>query len=407
MRRTDTLIAGAGQAGLALSRFLTLAGQDHVVLERGRVGERWRSERWDSLHLLTPNWLNVLPGSAGHDDPDGFLDRDGFAAYLERYAASSGAPVVEHAEVRRMRRDGTGFRVDSDAGRWLARHVVVATGDCDLPRVPAAAAELPDGVTHLHTSRYRSPDALPPGGVLVVGAGASGQQVALELQRSGRDVFLAVGRHARAPRRYRGRDVWAWLALLGDLAQTVDEVRDPVAARRAPTFPLNGSRLDLRVLHDAGVVVTGRLVGIARGRATFDTLGLAAELAAADHRMGRLLERIDAHIGERGLDVPDEPHPDRVALPPGPASLKLLRAGVRTVIWATGYRRGYPWLDAPALGADGELVHRRGQTVVPGLHVLGLRFQHRRSSHLIGGVGTDARLLADRLLDAPTLQEAA
>jgi putative flavoprotein involved in K+ transport len=247
------------------------------------------------------------------------------------------------------------------------------------------AADAPAGVVQLHSSAYRSPAALPDGGVLVVGAGPSGQQIALELRRAGRPVVLAVGRHARGVRRYRGRDIWHWLAALGTLDQTIDEVANPAAARRTPNLPLSGAnggeQLDLRVLADAGVVVTGRLTGFDGTRALFGR-NLRADVRAAEQRLRRVLARIDAHVGA----VSPEPVAPVGELP-GVASLDLRAAGVATVLWATGYR-----------GRD--LAHRRGVTPVPGLYALGLRFQHRRSSHLIGGVGHDAEYLAGRILAA-------
>jgi putative flavoprotein involved in K+ transport len=224
-RITETVVVGAGQAGLALSRFLTRAGHEHVVLERGRVGERWRSERWDSLTLLTPNWLNELPGPLHHSDPDGFLSRAGFVDYLEHYAHSFAAPVREGVSVLEVAQDRAGFAVETDAGPWAAANVVIASGYADEARVPAVAAAAPAGVRQLHSSAYRSAGQLPPGGVLVVGAGPSGQQIAAELRQAGREVVLAVGRHAPMRRRYRGRDVWSWLDDSGHLDQTLADLR--------------------------------------------------------------------------------------------------------------------------------------------------------------------------------------
>jgi putative flavoprotein involved in K+ transport len=394
----QTIVIGAGQAALALSYHLSAAGHDHLLLERGRIGERWRSERWDSLRMLTPNWLNRLPGAPPHADADGYLPAADFAEYLRAYARSFRAPVVEGVSVRAVERAGDEFCVRTDQGADTARAVVIATGDSDLPWVPAIAAQAPPALAQLHGAAYRSPAALAEGGVLVVGAGPSGQQIALELRRAGRDVVLAVGRHARGVRRYRGRDIWHWLAELGSLDQTIEEVANPEAARRTPNLPLSGAhggeRLDLRVLADAGVVVTGRLTGFDGTRARFGW-NLDADVCAAEQRLRRVLGRIDAHVGAMA--------PEPVA-PVGPlASVRsrdLRAAGVTTVLWATGYRRAYPWLHVPVVGADGELLHRRGVTPVPGLYALGLRFQHRRSSHLIGGVGHDAEYLAERILAA-------
>jgi putative flavoprotein involved in K+ transport len=393
----DTIVIGAGQAGLALSYHLSAAGHDHLLLERGRVGERWRSERWDSLRMLTPNWLNRLPGAPPHADADGHLSAEAFADHLGAYARSFAAPVVEGVAVRAVERSGRGFCVRTDQGSHAASAVVIATGESDVPRVPAVAAQAPAAIAQLHGARYRSPAALTPGGVLVVGAGPSGQQIALELRRTGRAVVLAVGRHARGVRRYRGQDIWHWLAQIGSLDQTIDQVANPAAARRTPNLPLSGAnggeQLDLRVLADAGVLVTGRLTGFNGTRALFGG-NLDADVRAAEQRMRRVLETIDAHVGCAGARIP------AVGWFAGVSSLDLSAAGVTTVLWATGYRRAYPWLHIPVLDADGELIHRRGVTPVRGLYALGLRFQHRRSSHLIGGVGHDAEYLAGRILAA-------
>lgn len=395
VRRTQTIVIGAGQAGLALSRYLTAARHPHVVLDRGRIAERWRSERWDSLTLLTPNWMNGLPGSAPHADTDGFLARDEYISYLDRYARSFGAPVHEHVTVCSVERAGERFRVRTRRRDWLAENVVVATGDADVPRLPPLAEAVPAGIERLHSSAYRAPDMLPPGGVLVVGAGPSGQQLALELRRSGRHVVLAVGRHGRLPRRYRGRDIFCWLAELGELDRSIDELPNPAAARRTQNVPLSGRNggeaLDLTVLQASGVTLAGRLTGFAGSNALF-AVDLEANVAAADQRMSQMLERIDSRVNGTQLSPPER-FPALV-LPPPLARLDLRQAGISTVLFATGYRRAYPWLQLPALDGDGELVHRHGVTPVPGLYALGLRFQRTRKSHFVGGVGEDAGLLA-------------
>ncbi len=389
-----TVIIGAGQAGLALSRHLAARGLRHVVLERGEVGERWRSERWDALRLLTPNWLNRLPFAPPLPDPDGYLDRRGVIRYLERYAAR--APVHEHTAVHHVGRADGGFRIATDRGTWLAGNVVIATGECDVPHIPAIARDVPPAVHALHAASYRRPADLPEGGVLVVGAGPSGQQLAAELRRAGRHVVLAAGRHARMPRTYRGRDVFWWLDAAGLLDVHADDVPDLAAARRAPNLPVSGARggeaLGLDGLAALGVVVTGRLRGIEAGQAEF-ARDLEPAVRDADRRLRRTLARIDAHIARTGTPAPPGGMPPAFALPPAPARLELGGA-VRTVLWATGYRRAYPWLDVPVLDAAGEIVHREGVTAAPGLFVLGLRFQRTRRSSLLGGVGDDAAHLA-------------
>jgi putative flavoprotein involved in K+ transport len=390
----ETVIVGAGQAGLALSRRLTAAGRSHVVLERARIGERWRSERWESLRLLTPNWLNRLPGAPELGDPHAYLDRRGLVAHLVAYAA--GAPVRERTAVVAVRRRRGGHLVATEAGDWLARNVVIATGDCDVPRIPAVAADAPRFLHQLPAPAYRRPGRLPEGGVLVVGAGPSGQQIAAELRRAGRDVVLAAGRHARMPRTYRGRDVFAWLHATGLLDDHVDDVPDPAAARRAPSFPVSGARggesLGLDRLAALGVTVAGRLEGFAGDRALFgDTLG--RDVADAERRMRRALGVFDAYIALARVDAPAADPPPAPALADGPRRLDL-RGRVATVLWATGYGRSYPWLHEPALDARGEIVHRHGVTPVPGLYALGLKFQRTRRSHFLGGVGDDAALIA-------------
>jgi len=395
--QVDTVVIGAGQAGLAMSRQLARAGHDHVVLERGRVGERWRSERWDSLTLLTPNWLNRLPGADPLPEPDGFLDRQGVISHLESYAA--GAPVLERTAVLRVARTDRGYVVDTGGAAWRARNVVIATGDCDAPRIPHAAANAPPFLHQLHSSRYRHPRQLPDGGVLVVGAGPTGQQIAAELRRAGRHVTLAVGRHARMPRTYRGRDIFAWLAAVGQLDTHAGDVPDLAAARRSPSFPVSGAgggeSLGLDLLACLGVVVTGRLEGFAGSRAMFAP-DLAANASDADRRLRRTLAKIDRHIERTGAAAEPGALPRPLSLPPGPASLDLA-AGVRTILWATGYRRSYPWLEVPVLDAAGELVQREGLTPAPGLFTLGLRFQRTRKSHFLGGVGDDAAHVAAAL----------
>jgi putative flavoprotein involved in K+ transport len=397
--RTETIIVGAGQAGLALSRHLRAAGRDHVLLERGRVGERWRSERWDSLALLTPNWLNRLPGAPPLPDPDGYLDRDGLIAHLEAYAAE--APVLERTTVRRVRRTPHGYHVHTDGGDRQAANVVIATGDCDVPRIPPVAAAAPPWVHQLHSARYRRHEALPDGGVLVVGAGPSGQQLAAELRRAGRRVVLAVGRHARMPRRYRGRDVFAWLHAAGQLHTRATAVPDLAAARRAPSFPVSGAAggesLGLDRLARLGVVIAGRLDGFAGNRARFAG-DLDEQVRDADRRLRRVLGGIDAHIARTSAPAgpPEQLPPVRPAA--APAELDLAD-GIGTILWATGYRRSYAWLRVPVLDAAGELVHREGVTAAPGLFALGLRFQRRRYSHFLGGVGDDAAQIAAAIVD--------
>jgi putative flavoprotein involved in K+ transport len=399
MKRTDTIIIGGGQAGLAMSRCLDERGIDHVVLERGRVAERWRSERWDSLRLLTPRWQSRLPGwRYNGPDPEGFMARGEVVDYLERYARVYSAPVMTGVTVKRVERDDEGFRVTTDAGVWLAPNVVIATGFCDRANVPTMAAAVSAHVSQVIPTRYRNPEQLRDGGVLVVGASATGIQLASEIARSGREVTMAVGRHTRLPRSYRGRDIMDWFDALGVLSESTDDVWDLAASRAQPSLQLVGSTdrrsIDLAVVQSEGVRVVGRMLG-AYGRRIYLARDLEESIERADRKMHEQLDRIDEYIGDR--DVPDSDRPAPVGVPESPAHLDLHAEGIRTVLWATGYRREYPWLQVPVLDARGEIKHDGGVTPEPGLYALGLHFMRRRNSAFLDGVGRDAAELAEHI----------
>ncbi|NMO92708.1 NAD(P)-binding domain-containing protein [Actinomycetospora sp. TBRC 11914] len=406
MTEGTTIVIGAGQAGLAMSRCLTARGMHHVVLERGRIGQRWRHERWDSFTLLSPNWQTRLPGRRYTGaDPDGFMTGTEVADMLEGYAAESAAPVCEGVTVRSVARIGRTWRIRTDAGDLYAPSVVVATGDLDRPAIPALADSLPVGITQLHTSGYRNPEQPAPGAVLVVGAGPSGQQIADELARAGRTVHLAVGRHKGLPRRYRGQDTYWWMDRMGTLSRTVDSLPDPTATRTPNAVLTGGTRdLDLHRLVADGVEPHGRLESVHGGTLTFDD-GLPAMLAEADDNVERFRTKVDRWIAAQGLDVPEDAPWVRRSAPWAQAAsstLDLRAAGITTVIWATGFRRDFSWIHAPVLDAAGEPVHRRGITDAPGLYFLGLKWQYRRSSSFLDGVGTDAEYLARHLVQERT-----
>jgi len=406
MKRVTAVVIGAGQAGLAMSHCLARRGVAHVVLERGRIGERWRSERWDSLRLLTPNWMSRLPGGWSYQgsDPDGFMTMPEVVAYLESYARSSAAPVEEGTTVLAVRRaPGGDYQVETSRSTWRSHAVVVATGHCDVPLVPAMARHLSPTIHQLTPSQYRNPSALPEGGVLVVGASASGVQIADELRRAGRTVALSVGRHTRLPRRYRGRDILWWMDRIGVLDERCSEVRDIARARAQPSMQLvgdpRGRSLDLAVLHAQGVRVLGRSIGI-EGTMLRLRDDLAETIGAAQRTLERLAARIDALADAMG--APRDPEALRpIELPASPATLDLVAEGIGTVLWATGYARDYRWLK-PLPGAldpaTGEIVHEGGVTPLPGLYVLGLRFLRRRKSSFLDGTGADAEELATHLL---------
>jgi putative flavoprotein involved in K+ transport len=400
---TATVVIGAGQAGLAMSRCLSQLGIDHVVIERGKLAQRWRTQSWDSLHLLTPNWMTRLPGFQYEgSDPDGFMPVAELIELFERYASSSRAPIVTDTTVQRVERASGGFRVATDRGVWFADSVVVATGYCDRPAVPAASHRLAPSITQIVPADYRRPGQLPSGGVLVVGASSTGVQLADEIQQSGRQVTLAVGRHTRLPRQYRGQDIMRWLHMLGVLNQSADTVHAIEVSRQQPSLQLVGrpdrASIDLATLWKHGV----RLVGRVRDAAGH-TVSLADDLiettAAADIKMADVLSRVDRFIALTGVPA-RAPGRFRPTWPLGtaaPEHLDLQAEGIDTVIWATGYRRAYPWLDVPVLDARGEITHDGGITPVPGLYVLGMNFQRRRNSSFIDGVGGDASALAEHI----------
>ncbi len=401
MHRTDVVVIGAGQAGLAMSRSLTARNIAHVVLERGRVGERWLSERWDSLRLLTPASHSALPGlpHAGVGG-DFFLPANDFAGYLNAYAGHIGAPVVPHSAATAVDVCAEGYRTVCSAAAWQSRAVVVATGDCDTPYRPACAAALSPAIEQVAPRDYRSPAGLRDGGVLIVGASSTGVQLAEEIHASGRPVTIAVGRHTRLPRRYRGLDIFASMdraGILDDLAESNPRIDH---ARRQPSSQLAGRddwrNIDLAVLDAWGVRLTGRLEAIDGTRARFRS-DLVTTTLASHETMVRTLNRIDAAL-DRSEARSGRRHPSQPIAPFIAASdiaeLDLDREGIRTVIWATGYVRRYPWLRVPVLNEHGEIEHRGGVTAAPGVYVIGLRYMRRRRSHFICGCGFDAEDLA-------------
>lgn len=399
MPDTTTVVIGAGQAGLAMSHCLSARGVDHIVIERGTLAQRWRDQSWDSLHLLSPNWMTRLPGFAyDGNDPDGFMSARALVSWFERYAAVSRTPLLSGTAVRSVERAGDRFRVVTDRGTWSSDAVVVATGYCDLPAVPAMSRALPLAITQIVPGDYRRPDDLPDGGVLVVGASSTGVQLADEIQRSGRQVTLAVGRHTRLPRRYRGHDILWWLDQMGIFAAEAD-VRLFRMARRQPSLQLVGradhASLDLATLRAAGVRLAGRVQRIEGRRVSFGD-DLIATAAAADIKMADIGLRIDAYITENGLiaGAAGGFEPTWPLAGKAPEQLDLEAEGIKTVIWATGYRRAYPWLQVPVLDASGEIMHAGGVTPIPGLYVLGMQFQRRRNSSFINGVGDDAAIIA-------------
>jgi len=395
------VVIGGGQAGLAMSHHLGSRGIDHVVLERGEVANSWRTERWDSLRMLTPNWMTRLPGHRYEGpDPDGFMTKDETIGLLETYGRSFDAPIRPGVTVEQVRAESTGFEVLTDQGSWSCDAVVAATGASSEPRLPAVAPEIPPAIEQLTALQYRNPDRLASGEVLVVGASASGAQIADELQRSGRQVTLAVGEHVRLQRSYRGRDIHWWMDAIGQLDERFDEVDDINRARRLPSLQLVGSpehrTLDINTLRSAGVGIVGKLMGVAGSRAQFSG-ALRNLVANADLKQNRLLDRIDEFATEHGLDteLSETTRPDPTD--PGAAPTELELGRFRTIVWATGYRPTYPWLDRTAFDRRGRLVHDGGVASLSGLYMLGLPFLRRRKSSFVDGVGADAAELASHL----------
>ena len=374
------------------------------MLERGQVANSWRRERWDSLRLLTPNWQSRLPGLRYEGpDPDGYMTMGEVTELIERFAAVSSAPVRTGTNVTSVRRTDGGYHVTTSRGELCCRAVVIASGACNQPAVPPFAAAVPASVEQLTPFDYRDPAKLPDGGVLVVGASATGVQLAAELQRSGRPVTLAVGEHVRLPRTYRGRDVLWWMDASGVWDQRYDEIDDLTRARRLPSPQLVGTperaTLDLNALALMGVELVGRWAAVRDSRALFSG-GLRNVFSLADLKMERLLDTFDEWARTHGRDVEVCP-PERFAPTPVPEGRRLqlyLRSGeIRAIVWATGFRPDYGWLDVPALDAKGQLRHQGGVVDSPGLYALGLPVLRRRKSTFIYGIEDDAREVIDHL----------
>ena len=388
-----------------MSRCLADRSIDHVVLERGEVAHTWRTERWDSLRLLTPNWQSRLPGlSYNGDDPDGYRTLPEVIDFIASYAKAISAPLRTHTTVTSVRGTEGGYRVRSDQGDWLCRAVVLASGACNNARVPAFADLVPSSIARLTAKEYRNPDQLADGGVLVVGASSSGTQIAHEIYRSGRAVVLSVGEHIRAPRVYRGKDLQWWMDAAGVLDERYDKVDDIARARRVPSLQLAGtpdrSTLDLNALTAIGVKLVGRLAGITENGKTQFAGSLRNMCALSDLKMGRLLDLIDKWARENGFDdTVEPPHrlpPTRVGEAP-PLGIDLSTGEIKTIIWATGYRPDYSWLEVPVLDRKGMVRHDGGVVSSPGMYLMGSQFLRRRKSALIDGAGDDARDLSAHL----------
>lgn len=400
--KIDTLIIGGGQAGLAMSAHLDKHGVNHLVLERHRIAERWRSERWDSLVANGPAWHDRFP-SLEFDgiDPDSFAPRDRIVSYFETFAQQINAPIRCGVNVTAVQKnpDGTGFRVETSDGVIEAANVVAATGPFQRPIIPTVVpAET--GIMQIHSSGYRNPDQLPEGAVLVVGAGSSGAQIADELQRAGKKVYLSVGPHDRPPRAYRGRDFVWWLGALGHWNA---KTREP--GMEHVTISVSGARgghtVDFRDLAASGITLTGRAETCQDGVMQFRP-DLAANIAAGDANYLSVLDTADAYAAAHGLDLPPEPEARNIGPDPDCVrnpllQLNLAEAGITSIVWATGFTLDFGWLQLDAFDDVGRPQHDRGISNVPGLYFLGLPWLSRRASPFIWGVWHDAEFLAGHI----------
>ena len=397
--RTEALVVGAGQAGIAMSEHLTHHGIPHILLERGRIAESWRSCRWDNLVANGPAWHDRFPGMEFPGDPEAFVGKEGVADYFVAYAQQIKAPIRCGVTVTSVtRQPGGGFCAETTEGPIAARYVIAATGAFQVPVIPPLVPEAA-GFAQLHSQTYRNPDQLAPGAVLVVGAGSSGAQIAEELMEAGRKVYLSVGPHDRPPRRYRGRDFVWWLGVLNlwdaDAPKGADHTTIAVSGAHG------GQTVDFRKLAARGMTLVGRTEAFSEGVMQFAP-DLATNIARGDANLLALLDEADAWAARNGIDLPPDPEARQI----GPApdcmttplrQLDLARAGVTTILWATGYRNDYGWLQVDALDAAGKPRHQRGVSSEPGVYFLGLPYQSRRGSSFIWGVWHDAKFVADHI----------
>ncbi|TVZ01065.1 FAD-dependent oxidoreductase [Trebonia kvetii] len=402
IEEVEVVVVGGGQAGVAMSEHLGSAGVPHLVLERGRIAEKWRSGRWDSLVANGPAWHDRFPGLEFDIDREAFVPKERVADYFEAYARLIGAPVRCGVEVTSVQKNhgAPGFRVETSQGAIDARFVVAATGPFQVPVIPPIVPA-DAGVTQLHSAGYRNPEQLPAGGVLVVGAGSSGVQIAAELEQSGRRVYLSVGPHDRPPRRYRGRDnVW-WLGVLGEW----DAATPPKGAEHV-TIAVSGAdgghTVDFRDLAGQGIILLGSTTSFRDGSVRF-AADLRDNIAAGDANYLSVLDEADAYIALNGLNLPEEP--DARVFGPEPAcvtspvlELDLAAAGVTSIIWATGYATDFGWLKVDAFDPSGRPRHQRGVSSEPGVYFLGLPWLSRRGSSFIWGVWHDAKYIADQIV---------
>jgi putative flavoprotein involved in K+ transport len=401
VERVDTIVVGGGQAGIAMSEHLSQCGVPHLILERHRIAERWRSERWDSLVANGPAWHDRFPGLAFDADPDSFPGKEAVADYFEAYARKVAAPIRCGVDVKSVERlkGRSGFAVETSHGRFESERVVAATGPFQHPVIPPIVSDSAD-VLQIHSAAYRNPDQLPKGAVLIVGAGSSGVQIGEELLAAGRRVYLSVGPHERPPRAYRSRDYCWWLGVLGKW-----DLETRVPGREHITIAVSGANgghtIDFRRLASDGMILLGMTEACRNGTVTFKA-DLAENVAQGDANCLALLDEADAYAARNGIDLPEEPDarvigPDPECMTHPVLGLNLAEAGVKTILWATGYSADYGWLKVDAFDDRGRPKHQRGVSSEPGIFFLGLPWQSRRGSAFIWGVWHDAKHIADRI----------
>ena len=402
IKEVDTIVVGAGQAGIAMSEHLTANGIDHLIFERDRIAERWRTRRWDSLVANGPAWHDRFPSLdfEGHSGED-FVSKDTVVSYFETYVAHINAPVKCGVDVTQVTRDGTygGFTVSTSCGLYRAKHIVAATGAFQTPVMPPIIPE-EAGLQQMHSADYRNPDQLREGAVLVVGGGSSGAQIAQELMESGRKTFISISPHDRPPRRYRDRDnVW-WLGVLGKW-----EMPTPAPGTEHVTFAVSGKdgghTIDFRKFAASGMVLLGMTQAYDNGVLTFAD-DLQANIAHGDKNYLSVLEEADDFVRRNNLDLPEDPEarktwPDPECLTNPIRALDLARENITSVIWATGYRLDFGWLDIGEFDVRGRPLHSRGISTEPGLYFVGLPWLSRRGSSFIWGVWHDAKFIADQI----------
>ena len=412
MKHLDVVVIGGGQAGLSIGYYLRAAGREFVIFERGRVGETWRSQRWDSFAVNTPNWANGLPGDPYEgDEPDGFYHRDELVEYFERYAGKFELPVTESVTVTGVDTNGDGFRVTYEDAAGVVdtvttANIVVASGMMQAPKIPRVRGRFPASLLHLHASDYRSPESLPPGAVVVIGSGQSGCQISVDLIHAGRDVYLCTSKVGRLRRRYRQRDVVEWGEDMGFWDVAVEELPDPAmefaAQPQVSGVGRLGSTLSLQSMARDGVHLMGRLSDVEDGVLKTDG-SLAEHIAFADERSAEFTRMIEDWISSNGVsaepiedDPNDEPAGPQVA-ESGITELDLMEAGVGSVIWCTGFTADFDWIHARVTDENGRPVHKRGVSPVPGIYFLGFPWLHSRKSGIIHGIDEDARFIAETI----------